>query len=57
MGSDKENGIISGCDKDSGMILYIALSIFNPFKFGYFMGKIAPVKPFIAMKSADSYPF
>ncbi len=43
--------------RNSGMILYIALSIFNPFKFGYFMGKIAPVKPFIAMKSADSYPF
>ena len=30
--------------------------IFNPFKFWYLMGKIAPVKPLITMKSADNYP-
>ena len=38
------------------MILYFVFLIFNPFEFWYLMGKITPVKPFIAMKSADNYP-
>ena len=36
--------------------IFCVFLIFNPFKFWYLMGKIAPVKPFIAMKSADNYP-